>query len=189
MKKALICTCTFLTLIANASYAQKEKNAIVENVTKVNFLLPGLAHEHALGKASTIYLAAYMNMWTSQSLSFFGNWSSTVHFSPALDVSFRNYYNYKRRSGRGLRTEMNSLNYIAPAYMVTAIKISSATSTDIVHQIGVVWGFQRNYPGRFSLDFNIGAGYFFNAKGFSNNQSFWPMSQLTLGIWLKKKKK
>ena len=189
MKKALICICTLLTLLANATYAQKDNNAVVENVTKANFFLPGLSHEHKLGKASTIYISAYMDIWlTFGSSNLFGE-TKTVHVGPALDLSFRNYYNYKRRSGRGRRTEMNSLNYIAPAFTVTSVHGPGISGSEFINLLGVVWGMQRNYPGRFSLDLNLGVGHLFNAKGYSNNNLVDPMSQLTLGFWLGKKKK
>jgi len=189
MKKNLICTIPLLTLFANVSFAQKNDNDVVENVTKATILLPGLAHEHKLGKASTIYIGAYMNIWFSSTSSFYGSNTSTVHVGPALDLSFRNYYNYKRRSDRGKRTEMNSLNYVAPAFIVTSIQKPFSSGSEFVNLFGVVWGMQRNYPGRFSLDLDLGAGYLFNAQGFSNNNSVQPMSELTLGIWLNKKTK
>ena len=81
---------------------------------------------------------------------------------------------------------MNSMNYLAPAYTATAIK-NAAGNSQLINILGVVWGMQRNYASRFSLDLNIGAGYLFNATGYSNNNSVQPMSQFTLGIWLNRK--
>ena len=83
---------------------------------------------------------------------------------------------------------MNSLNYIAPVY--TASYVNSPPNSKkmkLIQQFGAVWGIQRNYPRRFSLDLNVGLGYLYNAASYQNNNSIWPIAQFTLGIWLNKK--
>ncbi len=100
------------------------------------------------------------------------------------------------------RTELNSMNYLA---FVSEFMASKTALTDnylsqdrrrLVSRFGIVWGLQRNYLGRFSLDLNLGIGYLV-AKGtrFHNGQSTTKtvaiptsIGQLNLGIWLNKRK-
>jgi hypothetical protein len=62
--------------------------------------------------------------------------------------------------------------------------------------VGVVWGFQRNYRKRFSLDLNLGLGYLFSTATVLDNTGqtvrenlgeFTTLGQLTLGFWLNKR--
>ncbi|HET6994047.1 MAG TPA: hypothetical protein VFI06_03645, partial [Chitinophagaceae bacterium] len=118
-------------------------------------------------------------------------------------LQYRYYYNSARRAKKGKRTEMNSMNYIAVVEDVSFSR--NAISDDYyietnrrpMNWFGILWGLQRNRPKRFSVDFNIGAGYLsasstaLNASGefvTSNKGVFTLLGQLTIGLWLNKKK-
>ncbi|MEO7044164.1 MAG: hypothetical protein ABI091_02570, partial [Ferruginibacter sp.] len=65
-----------------------------------------------------------------------------------------------------------------------------------VKKFGIAWGLQRNYKSRFSLDMNVGPGYFFakvtrqNIIGqfaTENTSGFTILGQVNLGFWLNKR--
>ncbi len=175
---AMMCT--------NRLLAQKAENDGVSNVFKVNFLYPGISYEQKILKFTTINFIGYMNILATTQ-SGLSNEIQKVYFCPAFNLEIRNYYNYKRRQRKGLRTEMNSMNYAGPIFNGNYIKVSDKAGSRLVNVVGAVWGMQRNYPKRFSLDFNLGLGYLFNAPVFKNNNSLFPLAQLNLGFWLNKK--
>ena len=186
-QKQFICILLFSMLTIGKTFAQKDDKTGVSNITKLNFLLPGVSLEQKFSKFKTIYIFAYLDFFLVKTNSYYGS-KSHLNVAPSLDLEFRNYYNFKTRMKNNLRTEMNSLNYIAPVY--TASYVNSPPNSNkmkLIQQFGAVWGIQRNYPRRFSLDLNVGLGYLFNATSYSNNNSIWPIAQFTLGVWLNKK--
>lgn len=99
------------------------------------------------------------------------------------------------------RTAMNSLNYVCA---ISEISFSKASVSDsyfneekrrAINSFGIAWGFQRNYPKRFSLDLNLGIGYLFT-KGTTTNDlgeiitkniaQATSVGQINLGFWLNK---
>ena len=185
MKWKPIFVCTLFLLVVSKTYCQEENN-ITRNVTKVNFLLPGVSYEQKISRITTLYLSAYLNFLLSSRSSAYGT-STKVSAGPSFDFQVRNYYNYRRRSNNGLRTEFNSMNYIAPVYTGTYASPVSSSSRKLISQFGVVWGMQRNYASRFSLDLNIGVGYMTGVTGASNNNSVTLLAEFVLGFWLNRK--
>ena len=66
-----------------------------------------------------------------------------------------------------------------------------------INTAGIVWGMQRNYKSRFSLDFNVGLGYLFTTATLPDNNGHTikenvgklsSVGQLNLGFWLNKRK-
>lgn len=81
-----------------------------------------------------------------------------------LDIGYRYYYNGNTRVRRGVITTMNNMNYLTLVY-VSGFYKESVTDWDVVysshrfvHNIGVAWGFQRNYNNRTSIDIYVGPG-------------------------------
>jgi hypothetical protein len=128
-----------------------------------------------------------------------------IYFDPAAKAQYRYYYNAEKRTAKGKRTEMNSLNYVGG--LVQTIFTDAAYIDDHVNEdkrrpvntIGIIWGFQRNGSKHFSLDLNLGVGYLFG-KGTKLDEVNWtpyssPVSEVTgivslnLGFWLNSKKK
>jgi hypothetical protein len=195
----LICLLTF-TVFANTCFAQKDPD--VTNVTKVTILNPGLSYETRVAKFQTIYGQVFGNTsaYFSSSSTFGTDYG--IYFDPAVTVQYRYYYNGYRRMEREKRTEMNSMNYVS---FVSEFMASKAALTDdyfdedsrrLISRFGIAWGLQRNYRGRFSLDLNLGFGYLISKGTRSSNGQTTSrtitmptsMGQLTLGIWLNKRK-
>ena len=128
---------------------------------------------------------------------------ATFVLDPALTLGYRFYYNYNKREEKGKRTAMNSLNYLSPVFETSYSK--NAISSDylveekrrLMNTVGLVWGIQRNYMKRFSLDLQLGAGYLFAnsmESGSGSGNTIHKMAgrattigRLSLGIWLNRK--
>jgi hypothetical protein len=195
--------CAFiLSTINSFSFAQEEPTIDVTKVTKATFLNPGISYENRVGKYQTMYLQAFMQTSAYFSYSSSFGTSSGIYFDPALTAQYRYYYNGSRRQEKGKRTELNSMNYLGAVWETFFSKNAMAESSideenrRPVHSFGLVWGLQRNYQSRFSLDFNIGYGFLFT-KGTELNESnefkkvnqfeFTSVGQLNLGFWLNRR--
>ena len=192
-----------LLLTSTSCFAQDDRPPDITDVSKVTFVNPGFSYEKRVAKLQSLLGHAYMSpsIYLGYSSSL-GNMSS-VYFDPAVALQYRYYYNSGKRSEKGKRTEMNSLNYFAAVEDLSFSRnaISSSyyveTTRRPMHRFGLIWGLQRNRPKRFSVDFNIGAGYLvarstsLDTSGeyvTSNEGVFTFLGQLTIGLWLNKKK-
>jgi len=191
-----------LMLFASHAFGQKQTNVEVERVIRAAFFNPGFSYEDRIGRLQTIHFDAYFSTSAYYSYSSSLGADANVYFDPALMLQYRYYYNAPARESKGKRTEMNSLNYFGPQFDMTftkaALKQNSfeEESRRPVYTFGFVWGIQRNYKKRLSLDLNLGLGYFF-AKGTElgpadekvsvNQSNFTTVGNVSLGFWLNKR--
>ena len=193
----------FFLAISTSCFSQEIIQTDIVDITKATFLNPGISYEKRIGKSQSIVGKAFMN--TSFSIGYsssLGNRSS-INFDPALTFQYRYYYNYDRRQAKSKRTEMNSLNYVSPTFVTIFSKNRISSDHYIEHNrrpiniAGIVWGMQRNYKSRFSLDFNVGLGYLFTTATLPNNTGqtikenvgkLSSLGQLSLGFWLNRRK-
>lgn len=200
--------CSFIALcLSSIAQEKKKKEGDVTDVVKITFLNPGISYEKRIGKFQTLYVQGFMN---TSMLSYYDYYSLErtykFFFDPAISVQYRYYYNYQNRTAKDKRTSFNSLNYIAPVYegIFTQIPVNTKTSSEIsekrrmVNRVGLLWGFQRNYPERFSLDLNLGYGIMFASTSFpdglgkmytvkESTPSF--LGQINMGFWLNRNRK
>jgi len=190
-------------LAATVSYGQSIEQAPVSTVFRVNVLNPGLSYELPLGQHQTAIFSGGVN--TSFGLGFSSSLGTNafIYFNPGFGAQYRYYYNSRKRTEKGKRTELNSMNYVAPVYSVifTDGQISENAfleeeNSRPVHTVGAVWGLQRNYKSRFSLDLNLGLGYVFGKSTFYgiNDQveqrtsgNVTAIIDIELGFWLNKR--
>ena len=188
----------FLGSLCASGFAQDQ---LTTDVTRVSFLSPGVSYEKSIGRAQTIQARAFMatSFSFSYSMALGSDWY--FHSDPALSLQYRYYYNHKARQQKEKRTAMNSMNYVAPLFetLFSKNRIDMdhplEKSRRAIHTAGVVWGLQRNYEKRFSLDLQLGAGYQFThvtAQGTDESVkykvgNFTTIGQLTLGFWLNKR--
>jgi len=188
--------------IAIESFSQDKELPQITNIAKITFFNPGISYEKAIGSSQSLYGQAFMN--TSFSIGYsstFGN-TSSISFDPAFTIQYRYYYNYTKRQQKRKRTEMNSLNYLGPAFQTVFSKDRVSDDHYMenkarpINTIGVVWGFQRNYKSRFSLDLNLGLGCLFTSATVIGPADepikdyvaqFTTLGELNLGFWLNKR--
>lgn len=204
MPRLLYTSCTLLCVLfftAN-SFAQDDDNADVTDVTKVTILNPGFSYEKKIGRNQTIYTQAFMNLSALAEGDFYGTTDYTFFLDPAFTAQYRYYYNLNKRMNNDRRTEMNSGNYVAAIYeglfsrMPVSVSYSEESNRRLISRMGVVWGLQRNYAKRFSLDLNIGLGYLAGKSSvydYSSNKASSTMQgapsmmgQVNIGFWLNK---
>lgn len=189
-------------VIAPTCFSQQKDQPQVGNVSKLTFLNPGFSFEKKTGSNQTVVGSIFMNAFAALGYSgSLGN-TSKFYFDPAYSLQYRFYYNRLKRQLSGKRIEQNSLNYITPVFksVFSRRRISSShiieSKRRAINTIAVVWGIQRNYKTRFSLDLGLGTGYLFTKATLPDNRGeikkervgkFTIMGQLNLGFWLNRK--
>ena len=192
-----------LILIPAYCFSQDQGNAEVTDVTKATILPPGISYEKKIGRVQTLYAQAFMNITFAIGYSSSFGTTSSINFDPALTLQYRYYYNSGTREAKGKRTEMNSLNYVGAISQTDFAKeiIYTPTSSEkrgrTIYTFGIVWGMQRNYERRFSLDLNLGPGFYStkthtvdNRGQFITENIVQPtlVIEFNLGFWLNKGK-
>jgi len=195
-----------LLFILFAVQAQKNENVGSTNVFKATILNPGIGYEHSIGKTQTIAVQAFMNFSAVFYEDVYGERVKTdVYFDPAFTAQYRYYYNFKKRADDGKRTEMNSGNYVAAVYegifSKAPLKNDFVEEADrrLLSRIGAVWGLQRNFMKRLSLDVNVGLGYmtakstkyepFGNVYKTGSEGFVTILGQFNIGFWLNNPRK
>jgi hypothetical protein len=189
-----------MILISATCFSQNDKNTDIRNVTKVTFFDPGISYEKKIGKLQSLYAQAFLS--TAISLGYsssFGN-TSSINGYPALTLQYRYYYNAAKRKAKGKRTEMNSLNYVSALAETDFYRENVSSNGEkklrALKIFGAVWGFQRNYRKRFSLDLNLGVGYVYKKETTINDAGqyatknvgeFTNVGQIGLGFWLNRR--
>lgn len=177
----------FLILLQSQSQSQK----FTQKLLTATILSPGISYEQPISHKFTVKLSAVVapNFMYSSSML---NGRSNLAFIPTALISTegRYYYNFLKRSEKGKNISRNSANYIGVPgsyglsfqtfYFEDGSRIRTTTQ---VYDFGIVWGLQRNYQNRFSLDFNIGPSILTPLI----SAEFGIISSFTLGIWLGKK--
>lgn len=188
-----------LLLAATTCFSQNETKTDIRDVTKLDFFDPGISYEKRIGKMQSLTAQAFLS--TSIYVGYsdaLGN-TSSIDVYPALSLQYRYYYNAAKRNAKGKRTEMNSLNYVSAIAEVDFYReYVSPTEKDLrtLNVFGIAWGFQRNYPKRFSLNLSFGFGYGFSKQTTindlgeyitENTGEFTNIGQIGLGFWLNKR--
>ena len=161
-------------LIINNAFAQSRNEPGVVNITRISFLSPGISYEQKIGRFQTLYGRVFLNPSGYAGYSSTLGTSSHLYLDPAITIQYRYYYNALRREAKGRRIDMNNLNYFAPVFKTT---FNAENSQRSIHKTGIVWGLQRNYRRRFSLDLNMGVGYNFRQGRSYQKMAKYPLSK------------
>ncbi len=176
-----------LIFIVNYGSAQTEDSKYVANrIMKVSFFLPGISYEQGIGKSSTLYLSPYLNGIITDKEENIER-KSYLYVTPCFNVAYRNYYNIKHRAQKGLRTSLNNANYISPVYILRYTKTAPDSDYEILHQVGLAYGIQRNWSSGFGLDVQGGMKYTFNADHLNYYSPLKFFLQISIGYWIGKK--
>jgi hypothetical protein len=178
----------FSFFLLSENFAQgKEKQQFTEHVTKLTFLEPGIAHEFPVGRVQSFFLRTGMTATLANDN--YNEEIAGVLLRLFGSASFRVYYNSEKRLLDEKNVSRNSANYFALLFLSATKPLNSPDFyydqrlNNALINAGLVWGIQRNFPSRFSLDLNIGLGYV--KAGSLTGLS--PLGELNLGFWLGKK--
>ncbi|MDI9337317.1 MAG: hypothetical protein QM539_02700 [Alphaproteobacteria bacterium] len=217
MKKFILIILSIIVVSA-PGISQKATEDDIVNISKISFPDFGYSYELRVGKFKSLVGAISLNPRPQYSgFPILGD-NYSINLSPTLNLSYRKYYNFNQRSKKHKRTSMNSLNYYSPIlqssytqdnFKILDIHISGKdnnidpmpstvqSSQSFNNTIAFVWGIQRNYNNRFSLDVSTGLALinsytkttYTNGNTFSSNLStVTPVIQVSLGVWLNKVK-
>ena len=185
MKGFLFLSLVFLISFIESSAQENETDRKTVPVTKITFIEPGIAHEFPVGRTQTLFVRAGL---TATLATDYYDEITGVLFRGFGSASYRVYYNFEKRSLMEKNTSRNSANYFALLVLAGTQPLNKGEDydTDLNNSIlntGIVWGFQRNYPSRFSLDLNLGLGYL---KA-GNREGVGFLGELNIGLWLGKR--
>ena len=180
--------CIFICTTCPIFAQQDQLSPTTTNVLKLNFFLPGISYEQKLAELTTLHLDAYMDGLIITA-PYSEDEQSHVYATPSFKAELRSYYNLLKRDFKGARTAMNSANYFAPLYVGRYTLVSEYEERKWINQLGVVWGIQRNAPGRFSVDVNTGLIFTVTAKSYYFYDPINIVFHLRLGFWLGRKLK
>lgn len=159
-------------------------------VLTATILAPGVSYEIPIANKFTAKFKAVVSGGMSYSSGMAVGTTYSLSAIPTASGELRYYYNFQQRMNTKKNTDRNSANYIALAgkYGISFTTFhyddgSTDRSTSYYPNAGIVWGFQRNYRNRFSLDFNIGP----SISSPLAYHEFDFIGNFTLGIWLGKK--
>ena len=191
----------FLLMLASVNcFSQDRVNTDIRDVTKLTVFGPGISYEKRIGKLQSLTLQALLSpeIYIGYS-SALGN-MSRIDVYPALALQYKYYYNVVRRNRKEKRTQMNSGNYLSAMTEIYFYKDRILTNSEedlrSSKVIGILWGLQRNYQSRFSLDLGFGLGYIFTKQTTINDAGqyinenigeFTNIGQISLGFWINKR--
>ncbi len=177
-----------LMIITEVGFAQNlDSEKSVSSLFKLNFFLPGISYEQKLAQYQTLHFSGYLDaVINTQSTN--GGSHTDIYLLPTVAFEIRSYYNLNKRDRKGLRTDMNSGNYLAPVYIGRYSHREDFDSELWIHLIGAVWGIQRTALSGFSFELNLGAGYSFADQETEDyNNTFEPIIQIALGYRIGKR--
>lgn len=142
--------------------AQTNSEEVKEHQLKLNLLLtPNIDYEFAVSKYSTFDIQLGTEVGGVEDLQ-----TGDLYFGlfPSLNVSFRHYYNYKRRINNAKRTLNNSANYYGfTTSFISGNPIIIAKDVEVYDdyffRFGGIYGLQRTYFRSLNLGAEIGLGY------------------------------
>jgi hypothetical protein len=182
----------FLVCVSLQLYAQK--TIYTQPVLTATFLSPGLTYEHPLANKLTLKgKAAFTVGWSFSTSSALGQ-SYSLAPTPLAAGQLRYYYNFALRERKEKNITHNSANYISllAKYAYSGVTYYygdqgnySIKQASHMPDFGIVWGIQRNYKNRFSIDCSVGPSFY---SSFVNNE-FNLIADISLGIWLGRKYK
>jgi putative salt-induced outer membrane protein YdiY len=182
--------------------AQSGSAPVTEDIYKVTILNPGVSIERSISVRQTVAAQAFFATTAQWGWSSSMGTTSSIYFDPAVSADYRYYYNLARRAGKELNTHRNNGNYLAltTSLLFSKMRINSSYYEEYkrrpVITPGLLWGVQRNYNSRISLDIRLGVGYrfarstgydFYGSSNSLTGGNIQLLAEVDLGIWLNKR--
>lgn len=182
----------YLLLLLPATRLAAQKTNNTQPVVTAIIVSPGLTGELPLANKLTVKgKAAFIVGWSYSLSSALGQYYSLTPTAQAA-AQLRYYYNFSKRIEKGKPTARNSANYISlltkhaisnKTYYYTENGNYSFTGRTSATDVGIVWGLQRNFNNRLSIDCSVGPSLY-TALAYND---FSLIADISLGIWLGKK--
>lgn len=191
-----------LLLLLLCFEAASQENHYTSKLATVTIVSPGISYEHPVANKLTIKgRAAFTVGWSFSTSSSLGQ-SYSLAPTGLVASQLRYYYNFALREQKEKNIARNSANYISfvAKYEYSGITYRygdsfmeslggprnySIKQASHMPNLGIVWGIQRNYKNRFSIDCSVGPSLY---TPFANNE-FTLIGDVSIGLWLGKKSK
>jgi hypothetical protein len=172
-------------------FLKAQDHHFTQPVLTATILAPGVSYETPIANKFTAKFKTVVSAGVAYSRSSSLGTSYSLSAIPTASAELRYHYNFQQRIKAHKNTSHNSANYVAVAGKYAISYTTShfydgritAKSTSYYPNAGIVWGFQRNYRNRLSLDINIGPSI--SSPLIYHEFDF--IGNFTLGIWLGKK--
>ena len=181
-----------LFFVCTSFMSTAQKTNYTQPVLTTTFLSPGLTYEHPVANKLTIKgKAAFTFGWSFSASSSLGQ-NYSLAPTPLIAGQFCYYYNFAQREGKEKNINHNSANYISflakygyswATYYYGDLGNYSIKQASHLPDFGIVWGIQRNYKNRFSIDCSVGPSLYAPLA----HSEFSLIADVSLGIWLGKK--
>ncbi len=179
-------------LVCASLQLHAQTTTYTEPVLTATFLSPGITYEHPVANKLTLKgKTAFTVGWSFSASSSLGQ-SYSLSPTPTVAGQLRYYYNFGLRKTKEKNIAHNSANYISflLRYAYSGVTYYygdqgnfSVKQASHMPDFGVVWGIQRNYKNRFSIDCSVGPSLY---APLANNE-FFLLADISLGIWLGRK--
>lgn len=169
-KIALKISFLIISIIALKATAQDslKTSAEVKSLTKYKLYLlgTGFEREQRISHSSSLYFGVALESVVPfrpkqpENASDILRIDHAINVAPVLFVGFKNYYNLAKRAELQKVTQNNSANYFGFEYnLIAPILINNRYTTNYVHSISPVWGFQKNTAKNINLELAIGPSF------------------------------
>ncbi|AZI25618.1 hypothetical protein EA772_09765 [Pedobacter sp. G11] len=172
MKSKFATLLIFIILISISYYTKAKESSnqtgSVQSLNKFKLYLLGVGveREQKISKQSSLYFSAAIEVVAP----FYPEQPSrgsdviridySVNFAPILGLGFRNYFNLSEKENLKKSTTNNSASYFGIEYnLIAPILINKRYTTNYVHSISPVWGFQRNTLKNKNIELAIGPSF------------------------------
>ncbi|WP_394747063.1 hypothetical protein [Spongiimicrobium salis] len=166
----------FLLLTA-ATQAQFGKN-VEQHQFKINILGPGLEYEVGIGQNETLNFRAALQFVTDPNTKN----DFEIDVVPALNGQYRYYHNLSKRFQNQKAAYGNAGNYIAASasyFIGDPLLENVSDNVDLLGFVGPVYGIQRTHSSGFTINIEVGGGYYFA----TSSGGFGPTFNLSVG-WI-----
>lgn len=136
------------------------------NKFKLYLLGIGLEREQKISKQSSLYFSAAIE----SVVPFYPEQPSNdsdviridyaINFAPVLGLGFRNYFNLSKKENLKKKTTTNSARYLGIEYnLIAPILINQRYTTNYIHSISPLWGFEKNTLKNTNIELAIGPSF------------------------------
>lgn len=182
-----IMTALTALILPKIGFAQSPDTVSTKSVFRFELITPGFSYEFPTGAQSTLRIKASAYSLARSIYVFSERWSGLGrHTFPHADLQYRLYTNLAKRSVEGKTVSENSGNYISLKVLILFPETLEPGS-DLGNStwVGPVYGLQRKFSPRLSIDLAAGFGYQRLAR--EDNRLF-PMATINLAYTIKSKR-
>ncbi|WP_316797219.1 hypothetical protein [Pedobacter agri] len=136
------------------------------NKFKLYFLGVGIEREQKISKQSSLYFSAAIEAVAPfypeqpRNSSDVIGIDYSINFAPILGLGFRNYFNLSEKENIKKTTKNNRASYFGVEYnLIAPILINERYTTNYIHSISPVWGFQKTTLKNKNIELALGPSF------------------------------